>query len=134
MFRCVLATLMAVSFLGSAAAQALPQQPYLKRNFTAAALRGEMVFLNPPDIRLNGQLTRLSPGSHIRNRDNLLVLSGTLVGQQATVHYTVDDITHQVMDVWLLRPEEIDKTPWPESPAEARSWQFDFANQRWLRP
>lgn len=134
MFRCLLAPLLAVSFAGSALAQHLPQQPHLKRNFPATALRGEIVFLNSPEIQLNGHAARLSPGSRIRNMDNMLVLSGTLAGQRATVNYTVEEITQQVMDVWLLRPEEAEKSPWPQTPAEARSWRFDPLAQRWTRP
>jgi hypothetical protein len=135
MYRCLPVIALALSFFaGAASAQALPQQPYLKRNFTAAALRGEIAFLNPPAVELNGRATQLSPGSRIRSMDNMVVLSGSVTGQKAVVHYTVDDITGQVRDVWILRPDEVANTPWPRSLAEAQAWQFDTLGQRWTKP
>lgn len=133
MFRCVLAAL-ALSFVSTAGAQTLPQQPYLKRDFPALTLRGQVTFLSPPGIELNGKAAQLSPGSRIRNQNNMVVLSGTLVGQSATVHYTVDDITHQVRDIWLLRRDELAKTPWPDNLTDAQAWRFDSAAQRWTKP
>ncbi len=133
MFRCIWAA-MALSFASAVGAQALTSQPLLKRDFPAMALRAQVTFLTPPAIELNGQSTQLSPGSRIRNQNNLVVLSGSLTGQSFKVHYTVDEITNQVRDIWILRPDEAAKTPWPESLIDARAWRFDRVTQRWFKP
>jgi hypothetical protein len=75
------------------------------RNFPANALRGTLVVTQPPGITLDGQPARLSPGSRIRGANNMLVLSGALVGQQLTVNYTLE---HHglVHDVWILTEAE----------------------------
>lgn len=75
------------------------------RQFPAAALRGVMEVTQPPEILLNGQVQRLSPGARIKNTNNFNVLSGTLVGQQLLVNYTRDNLglVHQV---WILTPAE----------------------------
>jgi hypothetical protein len=66
------------------------------------------VAATPPDITLNGQPDRLSPGYRIRDRNNMLVLSGTIAGQN---HYTVykRDAAGLVHEVWLLNAEEYQK-------------------------
>ncbi len=133
MYRCVLAAL-ALSFASAAGAQTMPQQLYLSRNFPAMTLRGQISFLSPPAIELNGQATQLSPGSRIRNQDNMVVLSASLTGQRAKVHYTVDEVTRQVRDIWILRPDEAAKTPWPDNLTDAQAWRFDPAAQRWTKP
>lgn len=134
MYRCVLITALGLSCAVSAGAQALAQQPYLKREFPATALRGDIQFLNPPQIELNGKAAQLSPGSRIRGTHNMVVLSGTLTGQQTKVHYTLDDISQQVKDVWILRPEEVAVSPWPRTLLEAQTWRFDAMSQRWTKP
>ncbi len=133
MFRCFL-SILTLLFAHSLGAQGLSNQPPLKRNFTEATLRAQVTFLNPPAISLNDQPALLSPGSKIRNQNNLVVLSGSLVGQRFKVHYTVDQTTHQVRDIWILRPEEAAISPWPQSLAEAAAWRFDNATQRWHKP
>ena len=101
MLRCALPLLAAVTTFAaaSAAAQGLP------RNFPATALRGEIVVGQPPEITLNGQASRLAPGSRIRGTNNLMVMSGTLVGQDLKVRYTLEPLG-LVHEVWILTPEE----------------------------
>jgi hypothetical protein len=124
MLRCVLlvSALTAITF--PAAAQ---------RMFPATALRGELVVVQPPEVRLNGKPARLAPGARIRNETNMVQLSGTLVGQKRVVNYTVDP-QGELHDVWILTATEASRTPWPRSQQEAQTWVFDPTHQRWAKP
>ena len=108
-------------------------QAQLPRQFPQTALRGEMVVTSPPEILLNGQSARLSPGSRIRGDYNMMQLSGTLAGKRLVVNYTLDPVG-LVHDVWILRPDEAAVRPWPRSAAEARSMVYDTATQTWSKP
>jgi hypothetical protein len=83
----------------------LAQAQMAPRTFPPKALRGTLVVAQPPDILLDGQPARLSPGSRIRGANNMLVLSGNLVNQQLTVNYTVEP-NGLVHDVWILTDAE----------------------------
>jgi hypothetical protein len=123
MFRCAY---LACVFL-TAATPALAQSP---RNFPATALRGEIVVVQPPEIALNGRSARLAPGARIRDPQNLLALSGTLVGQALPVHYTIDPLG-LVLEVWILTDAERARQPWPSTPEQAAAWHFDPVAQTW---
>jgi len=125
MNRC--ANLAVVLWIAAAAAIAQP----LQRNFPANALRGELVIVSPPDVTLNGRAARLAPGSRIRGDNNMLLLSGSVVGNKLLVHYTVDTYG-LIKDVWILRDDEAAK-PWPRSEQEAARWTFDPTAQTWHR-
>jgi hypothetical protein len=105
----------------------------VQRNFPQNALRGEIQFAAPPEIVVNRTPARLAPGARIRGTDNMLVMSGSILGQRAVVNYTLEPSTGLVKDVWLLRPEEISRRPWPTTPQEAATWSFDPAAQTWTR-
>lgn len=75
------------------------------REFPKTALRGVLQVTSPPLVLLNGQAARLSPGARIRNSNNLIVLSATLVGQELLVNY-IPDTQGMLHDVWILRPAE----------------------------
>jgi hypothetical protein len=124
MTRCALALIAVFLFAGAAAAQTV------QRNFPATALRGEIAFGQPPTVKLNGEDARLAPGSRIRATNNLLQMSGALVGQTATVNYTLDP-TGLVLEVWLLSEDERAKQPWPRTLKDAQSWRFDPVAQVW---
>lgn len=62
----------------------------LARQFPAAAKRGTLEVTQPPNILINGRAERLSPGARIKNTNNLIVLSGSLVGQALLVNYLRD--------------------------------------------
>lgn len=127
MYRCLAVATAAIVFASSAAAQ-------VQRNFPQNALRGVITFGAPPQLLLNGKTAQLAPGARIRGLDNMLVMSGAVMNLKATVNYTFEDTTGLIKDVWLLRPEEIARKPWPETPAEAQKWQFDPAAQAWTKP
>jgi hypothetical protein len=125
MIRCALAFFVAALVAGLAPAQTTVQRP-----FPAVALRGEIAFGQPPEIQLNGQPARLSPGARIRGANNLILMSGALLGYSAVVHYVVDS-TGLVHDVWILTDAERAKLPWPKTAQEAQSWSFDPVAQTW---
>ena len=125
MYRCVLAGLVAACLVAPAAAQ--------QRNFPQTALRGALVITTPSDALLNGRPARLAPGLRIRGQNNMLEMSGALLGAKLLVHYTTDT-QGLVKDVWILRPEEAARKPWPTTPAEAQAWQFDPVAQVWSKP
>jgi hypothetical protein len=126
MLRCVtLAALLA--------AVALPALAQTSRPFTAQTLRGELVVTQPPEVLLNRQPARLAPGARIRGADNLLVMSGAIVGQRLVVNYTLD-LSGHLLNVWVLTPTELARQPWPTTPQQAAAWSFDPSSQSWSKP
>jgi hypothetical protein len=85
----------------------------LSRTFPPTALRGILTVTQPPEVLMDGRPERLSPGARIRGANNLLVLSGTLVGQAVRVNYTREP-NGAIHDVWVLTDAE-DSLP-PPSP------------------
>ena len=77
----------------------------LVRQFPAAAKRGTLEVTQPPNILINGLAERLSPGARIKNSNNMIVLSGSLIGQAVLVNY-LRDPQGQIHEVWLLNPAE----------------------------
>ena len=75
------------------------------RPFPATAKRAILQVTNPPEILLNGQAARLSPGARIRGVNNLLLMSGSLAGQTVLVNY-VRDAQGMVHEVWVLNATE----------------------------
>ena len=90
------------ALLAAPLAQAQDAAP---RRFPDSALRGELVVTAPPQVLLDGRNDLLSPGARILAPNNLLVLSGGLVGQTLVVNYTRNP-QGQLHEVWILRPEE----------------------------
>jgi hypothetical protein len=133
MNRCVhLALALGAGMMLWLAPTAASAQAPAHRSFPATALRAKMTVVAPPIVVINGDERRLSPGARIRGQDNLFVLSGALVGQTYTVHYTLDAYG-QLADVWVLNITELANTPWPSTPAQAQSWAFDPPSQTWSR-
>jgi len=127
MYRCVLPA------LGVAlAATCLVAQAQVHRPFPANALRGELVITQFPDALMNGKPVRLAPGSRIKGDTNLWVPPAGLTGRKLIVHYTVES-SGLLMDVWILNPTELANKPWPTTPAEAATWQFNPGNQTWIK-
>ena len=67
-----------------------------------------MTVTAPPQVTLDGKPDRLSPGARIRGINNLVQMSGALVGQALPVVYR-RDAAGLVHDVWVLTPEEDNK-------------------------
>jgi hypothetical protein len=135
MHRCFVAAIFfccaVFSVLHTPAAQA---QIQFQRNFPQEALRGTLTFGQiPPEAKLNDTVTRLAPGVRIRGQNNMMVMSDGLRGQTFVVLYT-RDLLGQPKDVWILRPEEISRTPWPTTPEQARTWSFNATTQTWTKP
>jgi hypothetical protein len=126
MLRCAL-------LLAALTAACLPVAAQLQRNFPATALRGELRLTQPPEALLNNRPARLAPGSRIRGADNMLVMSGAIVGAPLLVHYTLDP-GGLVLDVWVLTPAEAARKPWPATPEQAQAWRFNPDAQSWTRP
>jgi hypothetical protein len=110
-----------------------PSLAQVQRQFPPTALRGQLVFGQPPHVALNGEPKQLAPGARIRAQSNMIVLSGSLAGSTEVVHYTIDP-QGQLKDVWILRPDELANLPWPSTPSEALAWSFDAIAQRWIKP
>ena len=132
--RAALLRLAAALGLAVTMAQAQAAPPIGHRSFPPQALRGELWVGAPPLAQLNGQPERLAPGARIRGEDNLLRLPTQLTGRAWLVHYTREPSSGLLMDVWILNRAEMANEPWPASPAEASTWRFDPASQRWARP
>jgi hypothetical protein len=75
------------------------------RPFPPSAERAVMVVTYPPNIQLGGKPDRLSPGARIRGQNNLLQLSGSLVGQNLLVNF-VRTPSGEVHEVWILTEAE----------------------------
>ena len=75
------------------------------RPFPPKAERGVMQVTQPPDLLLNGKSDRLSPGARIVGANNMLVLSGQLIGQKFVVNF-VREPNGQVHQVWILTEAE----------------------------
>jgi hypothetical protein len=129
MYRCASAlsvAMLALSFC-------LPTAAQVQRNFPSNALRGELIVGEIPQVSVNGTPGALAPGARIRGQNNMLQMSGSLVGAKLLVHYTLDT-AGQVRDVWILTTEEAAKRPWPRTQLELDKWEFDFAAQTWSKP
>ena len=75
------------------------------RPFPAEAKRGVMEVQAGHSILINGAVERLSPGARIRGVNNMLVMSGQMVGQKVLVNYT-RDAQGSVHQVWVLNGYE----------------------------
>ncbi|HEX6363040.1 MAG TPA: hypothetical protein VFZ93_08790 [Albitalea sp.] len=125
MYRCAIAFAAAACLVAPAAAQ--------PRAFPADALRGALVIATPTEATVNGRAARLAPGLRIRGQDNMLAMSGALIGAHLLVHYTTDP-QGLVNNVWILTPEEAARRPWPATREEAQAWRFDPVAQAWSKP
>jgi hypothetical protein len=93
---------------GSALLAAIASAQGLRREAPKDVVLGQMVVTAPPEVTMDGKPDRLSPGARIRDLNNMLVLSGGLVGKQLPVVYRRDG-SGLVHEVWLLTPDEYRK-------------------------
>lgn len=80
---------------------------------SAKAQRGVLRIVQPPEVLLNSRPARLAPGARIRNRNNLIVVSGALLGEDLPVRYTLDPMG-LLHEVWVLTAEEAARDPMPQ--------------------
>ena len=130
--RCVPQNFLAALALAAVSAFVTPPA-HAGRMFPPTALRGELQVVQPPAVLVNGREARLAPGARIRGQNNLIQLSGTLVGQRLVVHYTRDP-SGLIKDVWVLTADERARRPWPTTVEEAATWLFDPGMQAWSKP
>ena len=93
---------------------------------------GSIVFGTPPAILLNGVHWQTAPTVRIHGLDNLIMMSGQLVGARAVVDYTTD-LQGTVKEIWILSALE-QSVLWPVTPADAAAWTFDPIAQTWTKP
>jgi hypothetical protein len=90
----------------------IPLLPAAAQGFVREApkdvVHGHLVITAPPQVTLDGKPDRLSPGSRIRDTNNMLLLSGTVVGQMLPVVYRRDS-AGLIHEVWVLTPQEDEK-------------------------
>jgi hypothetical protein len=77
----------------------------VSRPFPPTAMRGVLTITQPPEVLMNGNPDRLSPGSRIRGTNNMLVMSGAMMGQAMLVNYTRESNGY-IHDVWILTDTE----------------------------
>ena len=75
------------------------------RNFPVGTVRGRLLVVDAPEIRLDDKPDRMAPGARIRDARNMLVTPASVTGQALVVNYTrdVSDLVHQV---WILSDAE----------------------------
>jgi hypothetical protein len=76
------------------------------RNFPAKAERAVLQITQPPELVLNDQPGRMSPGARIWGTNNMLVMSALLIGQKVEVNL-VRDPAGEVHEVWILTEAEV---------------------------
>jgi len=91
------------------------------RTFPQNVQRGEVRFIAPMQFWLNGSaIERLAPGARVYNENNLIVMTGTLVGEQTFAVNYLRDPAGTVRQMWLLTKTEAsvmpDGSPLPNRP------------------
>ena len=80
----------------------------IQRSAPKDVVLGQLVVTAPPIITLDGKPDRLSPGSRIRDLNNMLVLSAGIAGKTLPVVYR-RDAAGLVHEAWILTPDEYSK-------------------------
>jgi hypothetical protein len=75
------------------------------RDFPASALRGKLTITDYPNVTVNGQALRLSPGSRIWNTQQLTQIPNSLGADTYQVNYTLN-IQGDIDRVWILTTDE----------------------------
>ena len=95
--RVWLAAAVVALFCGSAAAQF--------RQIPDTALRGVIRHVQSLVVSIDGTPVSLSPGSNIRDTNNLIIVPNALPPAGALAGYLLD-VNGQIHRVWLLTPQE----------------------------
>ena len=101
------------------AALAFAQNQGIRREAPKDVVLGHLVVTAPPQVTVDGKADRLSPGSRIRDLNNMLVLSGAIVGKKLPVVYR-RDAAGLVHEVWILTEAEYGKLGGTSDDAEGR--------------
>jgi hypothetical protein len=80
------------------------------RSFPANVKRGTMSGSIYPQILIDGQIQRLSPGAKIKSRQNAIIMYSSLMNNVFIVNYTIDNLG-DVDKVWILTDEELANKP-----------------------
>jgi len=80
----------------------------IRREAPKDVVLGRMTVNLPPQITMDGKPDRLSPGSRIRDLNNMVVLSGGLAGKTMPVVYR-RDAAGLVHEAWILTEAEYSK-------------------------
>ena len=93
---------------GSALLAGIAAAQGIKREAPKDVVLGQLVVTAPPLVTMDGKPDRLSPGSRIRDLNNMLVLSGGIIGKKLPVVYR-RDAAGLVHEAWILTDEEYRK-------------------------
>src|SRR5512140_2138784 len=97
-----------ILFAASALLAGLAVAQGMRREAPKDVVLGQLVVTTPPEVTLDGKPDRLSPGSRIRDLNNMLVLSGGIVGKVLPVVYR-RDAAGLVHEAWILTDAEYSK-------------------------
>ncbi len=75
------------------------------RTFPERTKLGTLEILVFPIATLDGQRVTMGPGARVLNESNLIQVPSTVQGERAVRYRT--DMFGQVVEVWLLTPEEL---------------------------
>jgi len=101
------------ALLASVLALACATQACAERVFPQQATRGDMKAYDYPSMKIGDKTYRLSPGSRIFNRNNLIITPASLQTQTAPVMFTLD-IRGDLASIWLLNGDEAARIPLPK--------------------
>lgn len=102
LLSCALLTGLALAPLSHVAAQGIV------REAPKDVVAGRLVITAPPIVTMNGKPDRLSPGARIRDLNNMLVMSASVVGKELPVVYRRDP-SGLIHEAWILTPAEYAK-------------------------
>ena len=107
--RLFAAGLLATAASGSlmALAQGLPSNE--TRNFPPTAQFGELTVTNLPEVAINGQAIRTTPGFRLFSQERSIVFAHNYTGQKMLVGYVIEAQTQGLHTAWILTPAEIEK-------------------------
>ena len=92
------------------------------RQFPRHARRAVLEVTMPPEVLIDGTPARLAPGARIHDRQNMMAMSASLVGQRLIVNLTMEPGS-LVHEVWILTgEEEAQRMPYAHAP---RNFQFE---------
>jgi hypothetical protein len=122
-FRARLILAASLAFAGLSFTYAsIAQAQGIQRSAPKDVVLGQMTVTTPPQVTLDGKPDRLSPGSRIRDLNNMLVLSGGIVGKTVPVVYR-RDAAGLVHEVWILTAEEYSKLGGAGATGSAEGYQ-----------